>query len=55
MPLTLSWAVTIHKSQGMSLDRVTVDLGCNEFASGLTFVALSQSKTFRGLCILLFN
>jgi len=55
MPLTLSWAVTIHKSQGMSLDRVTVDLCRNEFASGLTFVALSRSKTFCGLRILLFD
>ena len=49
MPLTLAWAVTIHKSQGMTLDHVTVDLGNTEFASGLTFVALSRAKTFNGL------
>ena len=49
MPLTLAWAVTIHKSQGMTLDRVTVDLGNSEFASGLTFVALSRAKSFTGL------
>lgn len=49
MPLTLAWAVTIHKSQGMTLDHVTVDLGNSEFASGLTFVALSRAKTFDGL------
>jgi hypothetical protein len=33
----------------MTLDRVTVDLGRSEFASGLTFVALSRAKTFNGL------
>lgn len=49
MPLTLSWAITIHKAQGMTLDRITVDLGDSEFTSGLTFVALSRAKTFHGL------
>ena len=48
-PLSLAWAITIHKSQGMTLDRITVDLGCNKFASGLTFVALSHMRTFGGL------
>ena len=51
MPLTLAWAVTIHKSQGMTLDHVTVDLGISEFASGLTFVALSRARSFSGLRI----
>ena len=49
IPLTLAWAVTIHKAQGMTMDRVTVDLGRTEFASGLTFVALSRAKSFQGL------
>ena len=48
-PLSLAWAITIHKSQGMTLDCVTVDLGRNEFASGLTFIALSRARTFGGL------
>lgn len=55
IPLTLSWAITIHKSQGMSLDRLTVDLGDTEFSSGLTFVALSRAKSFLGLRIRPFD
>ncbi|KAF8480729.1 hypothetical protein DFH94DRAFT_602556, partial [Russula ochroleuca] len=49
IPLTLSWAITIHKAQGMTLDRITVDLGPKEFASGLSFIVLSRAKTFDGL------
>ena len=51
IPLTLSWAVTIHKSQGLTMTRLTVDLGEKEFSSGLTFVALSRAKSFLGLRI----
>lgn len=51
MPLTLAWAITIHKSQGMTLECATVDLGQREFTSGLTFVALSRCKTFHSLRI----
>lgn len=49
IPLTLAWAITIHKAQGITLDRVTVDLGSREFSSGLSFVALSRARTFTGL------
>lgn len=55
IPLTLAWAITIHKSQGMTLERVTIDLGDTEFSSGLTFVALSRAKTFHGLRIMPFD
>jgi hypothetical protein len=41
MSLTLAWAITIRKAQGMTLNRITVDLGRKEFASG---VALSPCK-----------
>lgn len=41
VPLQLAWAVTIHKSQGLTLGRIKVGLGKKEFQSGLTFVALS--------------
>jgi len=55
MPLTLAWAITIHKAQGMTMSRVTIDLGHKEFASGLTFVALSRAKSFYGLRVLPFD
>lgn len=55
LPLSLSWAITIHKSQGMSMDRVTVDLGETEFAAGMTFVALSRAKRFDGLRVVGFD
>jgi hypothetical protein len=41
LPLTMAWAITIHKSQGLTLERVVVDLGHADFSSGLSFVAIS--------------
>jgi ATP-dependent DNA helicase PIF1 len=55
IPLTLAWAVTIHKAQGLTMERVTVDLGSREFASGMTFVALSRAKRFDGLRVIPFD
>ena len=44
LPLKLAWAVTIHKSQGLTLDKVVIDVGKKEFSSGLTFVACSRVR-----------
>jgi ATP-dependent exoDNAse (exonuclease V) alpha subunit len=49
MPLALAWAITIHKSQGLTLEHVVVDLGQTDFSSGLSFVAISRVKTLGGL------
>jgi ATP-dependent exoDNAse (exonuclease V) alpha subunit len=49
LPLRLAWAVTIHKSQGMSFDRSVVDLGRGAFAAGQTYVALSRCRSWDGL------
>lgn len=49
-PLRLAWAITVHKSQGMSLDLVSVDLA-HCFAPGQAYVALSRARTIQGLNI----
>jgi ATP-dependent DNA helicase PIF1 len=50
-PLTLGWAITIHKSQGLSLDALTLDLGRGAFAEGQTYVALSRARTIEGITL----
>ena len=52
LPLRLAWAVTVHKAQGLTLDKVVIDIGKKEFSSGLTFVACSR---VRCLDDILFN
>lgn len=49
IPLKLAWAVTIHKSQGLTFENVTIDLGRGAFANGQTYVALSRCKSIEGL------
>jgi hypothetical protein len=48
-PLLVSYAITVHKSQGITLDKVVCDISAPEFASGLSYVAVSRVKTLGGL------
>ncbi|XP_062510411.1 ATP-dependent DNA helicase PIF1-like [Corticium candelabrum] len=49
LPLKLAWAITIHKAQGMTINKVVIDVGKREFASGLTFVASSRVRRLNDL------
>ena len=48
-PIKLGWAVTIHKSQGLTLESCSVDLGAGAFATGQAYVALSRCKNLSSL------
>ncbi len=48
-PLKPAWAITIHKSQGLSFDSVYLDIGHGAFAPGQTYVALSRCRTLDGV------
>ena len=48
-PLGLGWAVTIHKSQGMTLESAVIDLGSGAFSDGQTYVALSRCRSVDGM------
>ena len=49
-PIKTAWAITIHKSQGLTFDRAIID-AASSFAHGQVYVALSRCKTFEGLVL----
>jgi ATP-dependent DNA helicase PIF1 len=49
LPLTTAYAITVHKAQGMTLDRVVLNISKPDFAPGLTYVAVSRCKTLQGI------
>ena len=55
LPLIYSWAITIHKSQGLTLENAIIDIGSNIFADGQTYVALSRVKSLNGLYLTSFD
>ena len=54
-PLTLAWATTIHKVQGLTLNEIVVDMKGGRFSPGQAYVAFSRVKTLQSLHILNFN
>jgi ATP-dependent exoDNAse (exonuclease V) alpha subunit len=50
-PLKLAWAVTIHKSQGMTFDNVIIDIGRGTFSHGQLYVALSRCTSLNGIVL----
>ena len=50
-PIRLAWAITIHKSQGLTFERVNIDFGAGTFAGGQAYVALSRCTSLEGITL----
>ena len=50
-PLRLAWAITIHKSQGKTFEKMIIDMGRGAFEHGQTYVALSRCRTLNGIVL----
>lgn len=55
VPVCLAWAITVHKSQGLTLNKAKIDIGNKEFAVGLTFVAISRVRSLNDICFKQFS
>ena len=51
LPLKFSWAITMHKSQGLTIPRAVIDLGLKEEVAGLAYVAISRVRKLSDLVI----
>lgn len=51
-PLRLAWALTVHKSQGLTFENTIIDMGRGAFSAGQAYVALSRCRSFEGMRLL---
>jgi ATP-dependent DNA helicase PIF1 len=49
IPLTVAWAITIHKAQGITADKIVTNIAEKDHVVGLTYVAISRVKSLKGL------